>query len=245
MISSVSALRRQAGLLQRVAHVGDDVGVLQLLERQVDRQRRGLVVRDAVEQALALAAPLAQDPAADRHDQPGLLGERDELVGADHPALRVVPAQQRLDAADRPVAQPDHRLVVELQLVGDQRALQVGAQLQPLQDALVHLGLEQAVAALAVALGDVHRGVGVADQLVGVGAAVLGRDRDAQRAADRQLLVRGGQRRGDGLHDALGGVGRLLHALDVLQQHGELVAAEAGGGVAGADRRARGAARPG
>ena len=34
----------------------------------------------------------------------------------------------------------------------------------------MHRRLEQAVAALAVALGDVHRGVGVADQLVGVGA---------------------------------------------------------------------------
>ena len=34
----------------------------------------------------------------------------------------------------------------------------------------MHRRLEQPVAALAVALGDVHRGVGVADQLVGAGA---------------------------------------------------------------------------
>ena len=185
----------------------------------------------------AFAAALAQDPAADRHDQAGLLGQRDELVGADHAALGVVPAQQRLDAADRPVLQADDRLVEELELIGRQRALQVGAQLQALQHALVHLGLEEAVAALAVALGDVHRRVGVADQLVGVGHAVLGGDRDAEAAAQRELLVGGGQRRADGLHDALGGVGRLLDALDVLQQDGELIAAEARGGVAGADRQ--------
>ena len=50
-----------------------------------------------------LATGLAQDPAADRHDQAHLLGERDEGVGAEHAALGVVPAQQRLDAGDAAV----------------------------------------------------------------------------------------------------------------------------------------------
>ena len=41
----------------------------------------------------------------------------------------------------------------------------------------------------------------------------------------------------DGLLEALGDVGGVLGALDVLEQHGELVAAEPGGGVGRAERR--------
>jgi EAL domain-containing protein (putative c-di-GMP-specific phosphodiesterase class I) len=44
----------------------------------------------------------------------------------------VVPAEQRLHARDRAVGEADDRLVVQLQLVGHDRALQVGAQLEPL-----------------------------------------------------------------------------------------------------------------
>jgi hypothetical protein len=80
---------------------------------------------------------------------------------------------------------------VQLELLGGERALEVGAQLEPGEHALVHGGLEQAVAALAVALGDVHRGVGVADHLVGVGAGLVLGDRDAEAAAQRELLVAG------------------------------------------------------
>ena len=87
----------------------------------------------------ACRQPSRSDPAADRHDQPGLLGDRDELVGRHHPALGVVPAQQRLDAGDRAVVQPHDGLVVELELPGGDRALQVGPQLQAGEHALVHL----------------------------------------------------------------------------------------------------------
>ena len=92
------------------------------------------------------------------------------------------------------------------------RALEVGAQLEPLEHALVHGRLEQAVAALAVALGDVHRGVRVADQLVGVDGGLALGDRDAEAAADEQLLAleRSGIR--ERLEDALGGVGGVLRA---------------------------------
>ena len=54
--------------------------------------------REQLPGSRGLAAALAQDPAADRDDEAHLLGERDELVGADQAALGVAPAQQRLDA---------------------------------------------------------------------------------------------------------------------------------------------------
>ena len=112
------------------------------------------------------------DPASDRDDQAHLLGERDEDVRADDPALGVTPAQQRLHAADLAAGQAHDRLIVDLKLAGRHRALQVGAQFEPLEHLRVHLRLEQAIAALALALGDVHRRVGVADQFVGVGGGV-------------------------------------------------------------------------
>ena len=50
--------------------------------------------------ALHLAARLVEHPRADRHDEAGLLGDGDEVAGAEQAALGVLPAQQRLDARD-------------------------------------------------------------------------------------------------------------------------------------------------
>jgi hypothetical protein len=61
------------------------------------------------------------DPAAERHDQPDLLAQRNERVGTDRAELAIGPAQQRFDA-DRPLVAVDDRLIVEDELfafVGD------------------------------------------------------------------------------------------------------------------------------
>ena len=50
----------------------------------------------------------------------------------------------------------------------------------------MHRRLEQAVAALAVALGAVHRDVGVAQQLLGAAVVAGARDRDADAGAQRR-----------------------------------------------------------
>src|SRR5205814_9225583 len=64
-----------------------------------------------------------------------------------------------------------------------------GAEPEPAEAHRVHVGLEHPVAALAVALGDVHRGVGVADQVVRVTRPRVLRDGDSQARADGELLV--------------------------------------------------------
>ena len=76
---------------------------------------------------------------------------------------------------------------MQLELLALERPLQVGAQLEAGDHPLVHRRLEHPVAALAVALGDVHRGVGVADQLVGVGGRSGLGHRDAEAGADDQI----------------------------------------------------------
>jgi hypothetical protein len=101
----------------------------------------------------------------------------------------------------------------------------------------VHLWLEQPVAALALVLCDVHRGVGVADQLVGERRALADHHRDARAAAHGQLLVGRAHRRRERVDHALGGLDRFVAMLDVLQQQRELVTAEAGRRVTGADAR--------
>ena len=57
--------------------------------------------------------------------RPGLLGERDEVVGADEAALRVVPAHERLDGVHPAVVQDGLGLVVERQLALLERAPQL------------------------------------------------------------------------------------------------------------------------
>ena len=101
--------------------------------------------------------------------RPGLFGERDEVEGLDRPARRVLPAKQCLDAVVAAIIEANDGLVVDLELVQLERSLQLRLELEPLDHALVHRRLEDAIAALAVALGHVHGHVGVAEQFLRVG----------------------------------------------------------------------------
>ena len=115
-----------------------------------------------------LAAGLAEHPLADLDDQPALLGDRDEAGGGDRAELRVLPAQQRLDAEHpRGVGEHDLGLVGERELPGGERVAQLGLELEPLDGARAHRAVEELQLRLAVLLGLVHRGVGVAQQLLG------------------------------------------------------------------------------
>ena len=101
--------------------------------------------------------------------------------------------------------------------------------------AAVELGVEEAEGVLARALDLVHRRVGVAGEVLGGGAVAREeRDADADRGAELALAQphRGGERLQHLARDHL----RVLGLVDVRQQHGELVAAEAGEGVAAAQR---------
>ena len=110
------------------------------------------------------------------HDQAGLLGQRDELAGAEEAARRVLPAHQRLEAGDAAEVEVDDRLVVQDQLVVLDRALELLAAVEPGDGVDVHVVGEDREAVGAGGLGGVHREVGVAQQVV---AGVGGGDADA------------------------------------------------------------------
>ena len=160
---------------------GRDAGGLRALEDVLGQPRRqqlgaGEVDADdhvgSVEphaQARQVGARARQQLAAERHDHAALLGERDEDVGGDGPALAVRPARERLDAAQPAVAHVHDRLVVQLDLVAVDRAPEVGGEREALDGAGEHRRLERAVTGLAAALRRAHRQVGCAHELVGVG----------------------------------------------------------------------------
>ena len=73
-----------------LAHLVDEFGARDLSDREVDGHVQGRIAREPLLQLDGMAAGLAQHPSADRHDQAGLLGERDEVERRDHTADRVV-----------------------------------------------------------------------------------------------------------------------------------------------------------
>ena len=86
--------RREPARVERLGDHLHQVVLLELDARDVDRDHE---VRDShLPPRLVLAAGFAQHPPAQGHDEPGLLGERDEFGGRHQAAVGVVPANQRL-----------------------------------------------------------------------------------------------------------------------------------------------------
>ena len=124
---------------------------------------------------------------------------------------------------------------MEDELAGRDRAAQLGLELHPAQQRGVHALLVEAVAAGALVLGAVERDVGVAQDLLGrrLLAAVHERDAGGRGHGDAAAreLERLGERVEQVARDLAGGLRRRAG----LEQHGELVAAQPRGGVAGGE----------
>ena len=130
--------------------------------------------------------------APDRHDETRLLGERQPLAG--HPrAPAVLPPRQRLDADHAHRARLDHRLVVHRQLVVDERDVQLAAQ-RLLGLHACPQGVVEHHDAGPRALALEHRGVGLAQQLVGRRARLRAPHRDpGGQQGRRPVRLLGGQ----------------------------------------------------
>ena len=81
VISSTSSDGSRPELVERVLHGRDEVVVGELAGREVDRDRERRVLVRLGDPRRGLRARFVQHPRADRHDQAGLLGDREELVG--------------------------------------------------------------------------------------------------------------------------------------------------------------------
>ena len=111
-------------------------------------------------------AGLPQHEVAQGEDEAGLLGQGDELVRREQAALGMLPAHERLEADRALGRERDDRLVDEPQLVALEGPPQVGLELEHGHRPRVHGVVEDLVAVAPLRLGPVHRGVGVAQQVL-------------------------------------------------------------------------------
>ena len=92
------------------------------------------------------------------------------------------PPDQRLEPDAHAGGELHDRLVVHFEVVVGDRVAQVVLEAEPIAHARVHVGVEQLVPRLAARLRVIHRGVGVAHDLVRVGVVRRAeRDADARR----------------------------------------------------------------
>ena len=176
-----------------------------------------------------------QDVPGERVDQPGVLGGRQKLSRGQQPEPGVLPAHQRLDAAQLAVDEADLGLVVQDELTGIQGAAQFAEQRQP-GGAAGLVGRAEGDGTAAFALCGVHRDVGALEELDAVGAVPVG-GHGADAGLHAQLDAADVERRLQGRPDLLGGHQCARHPVDLRQQDGELVTAEPGDGIGIAQRR--------
>ena len=125
----------------------------------------------------------------------------------------------------RSVVEIDLRLVVHVELAALPGLAQVEFQRPAGLGAGIHVDLEEAIGAATLALGPIEGEVGALEQAVGLGP-VAGRERDADRGADVDLVAVDVEGRDQRLHDAAGEADGVVDLADGRLQHDELVAAE-------------------
>src|SRR5918993_1037120 len=186
------------------------------VQREGDRIRPG---RDG-------AAGLVDDPFADHRHETALFRDRDEDVRRDEAALRVIPADQGLEADQLLSLRADQRLENEVELLRGDRLAEVG--FEPDAILLLRLEFRREVAGHSATgiLRFVKREVGLQDQVVDSGA-VDGTEGAADRDADADFGLVDHVGFFDRHDDPVGELLDHLAALRVGDDDRELVAAHA------------------
>ena len=123
--------------------------------------------------------------------------------------------------------QRDDRLIVGGELRAAQRGPQVGLQFEPLQSGLVHEASKHGIRTGAIALGAIHRQVGVAQHLIRV--LVMRRaERDPDADAGVDVLAANAEFAQQHLVNAIGHACGVFETGHFVQQDGELVSPQPG-----------------
>src|SRR4051794_9950430 len=112
-------LRMQSAVGERLAHVVDQALVSELSAGQVDADEWAFPA--GAEPGEGLAAGLLQHMPAEDHDEPRLFGQADEAFWAQQSHARMIPADQRLDPAQRSLGKLTDWLVVHDEVLPSQR----------------------------------------------------------------------------------------------------------------------------
>jgi len=108
------------------------------------------------EVAAGLRDGVRQHQLRQRDDQSGLFGQRQEGPWRQQAAFRVIPPHQCLHAGQAALYNVHDRLVVQLELAGNERLAHVSFHSAPRFHVHVHARLEEARCATSLALGPVH-----------------------------------------------------------------------------------------
>src|SRR5579859_1875025 len=137
----------------------------------------------------------------------------------------MLPADQGFYFGDPPVRERHDRLIYHSKLAPLERLAQISLQLQALKGDFPHACLEEGVSRLAGSFGEVQRDIGIAQQVV---SRLLSRSahRHAQARSDIDVALAKVKRADERRTYALGGCERVAGVADLLQHHGELVAAK-------------------
>ncbi len=169
----------EARLAQRDGDLIHETGAAELGAREIHGHPEFLWYRDDLLPRLQLPARVPEDPAAERRDQAGLLGDRDELPGRHQSQCGMLPAHERLEPGDAVRLERHDGLEVQHELVPIERGPEVGLELQFGLDRLHHGRVEHLAARTPQELRPVERGVGVPQHVLRPGVA-----RGAHRDAD-------------------------------------------------------------
>ncbi len=155
-------------------------------------------------------------------------------LGPTRPRVGVVPMQQRLHDVDAVIGETQLRLVQQLELPSRDGFLEIGLESVMGQDLLVHARREELEGVAPLVLRLIHRDVGVVEQSHRL-RAVDGAYRDSDARGDGDLPAADVERLLESGADVARHRLDLERAFDVLEQDGELVAAEPSDQVASAN----------
>ena len=145
-----------------------------------------------------LPAGLFKYPSADRYDQARFLGNAYKFIRGDEAVFRVTPADKGLEFANIARLELDDRLVEDLEFAPLDRMSQIGLDLQKVHIPNVHFAVEYLVSGLPGLLRPVHRGIGVAQEVLRVARHVVRDDYSYARGCENLVvskLKRGGRAR--------------------------------------------------
>ncbi len=167
-----------------------DAPLPELARADVDRHRQRW--QPCVLPVAHLPGGLPDDPVAERHDEPALLGDGYERTRCHHALTGADPAKQRLGGVHAAVRDGHDRLVEERELVAFQCELELGLGARVLLGTLLKAFVEEHVPAAPLLLRTMHRRVGVPDDRVGgqIGTAAAEDDADARRDRNASGLGR-------------------------------------------------------
>jgi hypothetical protein len=176
-----------------------------------------------------LGTGLGQDESIDVVNETNLLGEGDEGRRLKEPVRRVFPANECLESDDHSRNEIDDRLIMDAHLFGEDRAAQVGFELQSLNDRDVHLILVLLDTVLTLGLGEIHSEIGVSKELVA--GVTFDAKCDAHAHRGREFLTGDDDRLAQNLHKSSDHLHDFFTIRRVFDEDGELVAAQPSRGI--------------